>query len=248
MCRQQLGGKQSGGPTSGAGRRLRHNAAVFRLEPWPCRTVTRPPSASPRESAPAIVSASEGPDLPSEPEGVKFADLLSSSSPAALCFRTIAGAVTGTGLELIYVLSGAATPGRQRKAVWQVVARYAGRLLPSRFTIVTVPICRPWCSGLVGPSPAKVQTGPAIGARWSQVLRSAVIQLTCCPLLRDDSRSYDGHRQAWSSSASRGVRQLLVGNQRQCGRLCKICRSTAFRLYHVITPLCCPSGIGRAGL
>ena len=57
--------------------------------------------------------AGEGPDLPSEPDGVKFSDLLSYSSPAALCFRTIAGAVTGTGLELIYVLSGAATLGRQ---------------------------------------------------------------------------------------------------------------------------------------
>ena len=104
-------------------------------------------------------------------------------------------------------------------------ARYAGRLLPSRFTIVTVPMCRRWCSGLVGPSPAKVQTGPAIGARWSQVLRSAVNQLTCCPLLPDDSRSYDGHRpgahlrpvgcgNSWSA-----IKGSVAGCARYAGRL-----------------------------
>ena len=45
--------------------------------------------------------------------------LLSYSLAAALCLRLMAGALTGTGLELVYVLWDAATLGRQAKAVWQ---------------------------------------------------------------------------------------------------------------------------------
>ena len=89
----------------------RHSANVSPLVQWPCRT-------GPCRTG---TVSGQGPDRTRHRSPMESSCLLSSSSPAALCFRTIAGAVTGTGLELICVPWGAATLGRQSKAVWQAV-------------------------------------------------------------------------------------------------------------------------------
>ena len=56
--------------------------------------------------------------------GAMPSSMLSSSSTATMCLRTVvgcSGALTGTGLELIYVLSNAATLGRRGKAFCQEI-------------------------------------------------------------------------------------------------------------------------------
>ena len=51
--------------------------------------------------------------------GRSLSRLLSYSPAAALCLRLMAGALTGTGRELVYGPWDAATVRQQAKAVWQ---------------------------------------------------------------------------------------------------------------------------------